>query len=88
VNLFAVAALALLGVVTVTLLQAVRGPTLFDSFLAASMSGTTAAFAMLLVGFWFERANMFIDLGLAYVLLNFIGTLAAGKFLEKRQGSA
>jgi len=29
---------------------------------------------------------MFIDLALVYAVLNFIGTIATGKYLEKRRG--
>ena len=33
----------------------------------------------------FERPDTFVDLALSYALLNFIGTVAVGKYLETRQ---
>ncbi|MCI0816055.1 MAG: pH regulation protein F, partial [Chloroflexi bacterium] len=33
-------------------------------------------------GFIFERPEAFVDLALAYALLNFIAAVAAGKYLE------
>ena len=39
----------------------------------------------MLIGFVFERPDMFVDLALSYALLNFIGTVAVGKYLETRQ---
>ena len=45
--------------------------------------GTNASVLLALTGFIFERPEMFVDLALAYALLNFIGAVAAGKYLER-----
>jgi len=37
---------------------------------------------LLIIGFLYNRVEMFIDISLVYALLNLIGTLAAAKYLE------
>ncbi len=61
------------------------GRTPFDRLLAASAIGTNAVVLLVLIGFVFERPDSFVDLALSYALLNFIGTVAVGKYLETRQ---
>lgn len=61
------------------------GRTSFDRLLAASAIGTNAVVLLVLIGFVFERPDSFVDLALSYALLNFIGTVAVGKYLETRQ---
>ena len=61
------------------------GRTPFDRLLAAAAIGTNAVILLVLIGFVFERPDMFVDLALSYALLNFIGTVAVGKYLETRQ---
>ena len=60
----------------------VAGKTVYDRLLAAGAVGTNAIVLLALTGFIFERPDMFVDLALAYALLNFIGTVAAAKYLE------
>ncbi len=61
------------------------GRTPFDRLLAASAIGTNAVVLLVLIGFVFGRPDSFVDLALSYALLNFIGTVAVGKYLETRQ---
>ena len=93
----AVAVLVLLGVLT-TLPRAIRGPTLMDRILAVNMIGTKTIVLLALVGFMqvdlgvsrggvpgeYERAGFWLDIALAYALINFIATIAVLKFLERR----
>lgn len=60
----------------------VRG-NIFDRLLGASAVGTNTIVLMAIVGFIFHRPAMFVDLVIAYSLLNFIGSVAAAKYLEK-----
>lgn len=84
-TLFA-ALLAVTAGVTATLFyRLVAGRTPYDRLLAASAIGTNAIVLLALMGFVFERPDMFVDLALTYALLNFIGTVAVGKYLESRQ---
>ena len=58
------------------------GRTPFDRLLAAGAVGTNAVIVIVLTGFVFERPDTFVDIALSYALLNFIGTVAASKYLE------
>ena len=64
-------------------LRVARGPTVFDRLLAAGAIGTNAIAFLAIAGFIFERPDMFVDLALSYALLNFIGAVAATKYLER-----
>ncbi len=80
-NLFAVAAFALLATVTLALVRAARGPTVFDRLLAANSIGTCAMLLLAVLGFLSGRPD-FLDLALVYGLLNVIGTIAVLKFFR------
>ncbi|MDI6765346.1 MAG: monovalent cation/H+ antiporter complex subunit F [Bacteroidota bacterium] len=60
------------------------GPTVYDRILGVGVMGTKAIVLITLVGFIFDRFDMFIDIALAYALLNFIGTVAVAKYLERK----
>ena len=60
----------------------VAGRTVYDRLLAAGAVGTNAIVLLALTGFIFERPEAFVDLALAYALLNFIAAVAVGKYLE------
>ena len=61
------------------------GRTVYDRLLAAGAVGTNAIVLLALTGFVFERPDMFIDLAISYALLNFIGAVAVGKYLERHR---
>jgi len=62
----------------------VRGPSVFDRAVAVSVIGNNAVILIVLVGFIFGRINMFFDIAVAYALLNFIISIALGKYFEHR----
>jgi multicomponent Na+:H+ antiporter subunit F len=62
----------------------VAGPTIFDRMLGAGVIGSKTLVLLTLVGFLYGRADMFIDIVIAYSLLNFIGVIAAAKLLERK----
>jgi multicomponent Na+:H+ antiporter subunit F len=76
-------AAALLVLVAAYLYRLAAGPTVFDRLLGLSGFGTTTTVVFLLVGAVYERLDMFIDVGLAYALLMFIGSLAAARYFER-----
>ena len=80
-----VVAMAVLAVTIVNFYRVIVGPTLFDRMLSASVIGTTNIVLIALVGFIFERPEMFVDLSIAYALLNFIGTVAIARYLESQK---
>ena len=60
----------------------IRGTTTFDRLLASGAVGTNTVLILIQTGYVFNRPDMFVDLALTYALLNFIGTVAIGKYLE------
>ena len=58
------------------------GPGVFNRVAALSAIGTKTLIILLIIGFLYNRVDMFIDISMVYALLNLIGTLAASKYLE------
>ena len=79
--MFVVALTALLVTMTLTLVRALAGPTLFDRLLAVNSFGTKTVLLIAVYGFMTGRPD-FLDIGLVYALINFIGTVAVLKFFE------
>ena len=75
---------AVIVITAVTFFRIMVGRTVFDRLLAAGAVGTNAIVLLALMGFIFERPDMFVDLAISYALLNFIGAVAVGKYLEQR----
>ena len=80
----------LLGIaIFITLLTAVSlyrvavGPTVFDRVIAAGLVGTNGFILLVLIGFIYGRIEMFVDIAIAYALLNFIMAIALGKYLQR-----
>lgn len=65
------------------LIRALRGPTVYDRVLAVNMFGTKTALLLSVIAFLFGRPD-FLDLALAYALINFIGVLAVLEFFQNR----
>lgn len=63
--------------------RAVRGPTVFDRILATNSLGTKAILLVTLIGS-LSDIEFFLDTAFVYCLINFIGTLAVLKYIEKR----
>ena len=75
---------AMLGVLVtmvLALVRALKGPTAYDRVLAVNMFGTKTVLLLAVIGFLTGRPD-FLDLGLVYVLINFIGTIAILKFVQ------
>ncbi|MDY6790814.1 MAG: monovalent cation/H+ antiporter complex subunit F [Thermodesulfobacteriota bacterium] len=64
------------------LYRVVFGPGVFNRIAALSAIGTKTLIILLIIGFLYNRVDMFIDISMVYALLNLIGTLAASKYLE------
>ena len=68
-------------IIFIPLYRVVQGPTVFDRMLGAGAVGTKTMVLILVIGLVFNRFDMFVDITLAYAVLNFIGTIAIAKFL-------
>lgn len=79
--MFVVAALAILVTMSLAMIRALLGPTVYDRVLAVNMFGTKTVLIISVLGFLSGRPD-FLDLALLYGLINFIGTLAVLKFFE------
>ena len=79
--MFSAAALALLVTLVLALARAILGPTVFDRVLAANTVGTLAVLLLAVIGFLTARPE-FLDLAIAYGLLNVVGTIAVLKFFR------
>ncbi len=82
-NLFAIAAVALLISMAIILVRLFRGPTLYDRVLAVNLFGTATVLFIGIIGFMSERPE-FLDIALLYALINFVGTIAILKFFRYR----
>lgn len=71
----------------VKLIRVVRGPTIFDRFLAVGAIGTDAVLLLVILGMIYRRPDGYIDLALTYAVLNFIGVIAVAKFLDPGESS-
>ena len=78
---FLVIGLGLCILVFFVLYRVVFGPGVFNRIAAISAIGTKTLIILLIMGFVYGRVEMFVDISLVYALLNFIGVLAAAKFL-------
>ena len=79
--IFAVVAVAILATMGLAVARAVMGPTVFDRILAANTFGTKTVLLIAVVGFMAGRPD-FLDLALVYALINFIGVIAALRFIK------
>ena len=75
--------IALLITMALALVRAVLGPTVYDRVLAVNMAGTKTVLLLAVITFLFDRPS-FLDLALAYALINFIGVLAVLEFFSSR----
>ena len=71
----------LLGVYLYRVLQ---GPTIFDRVLGLNGISTKAIILLIVMGIYFERVDMFVDIATGYALLNLVGALAVAKYLERK----
>ena len=81
--MYLIGSLAILVTMALALVRALMGPTVYDRVLAVNMFGTKTALLLSVVAFLYGRPD-FLDLALAYALINFVGVLAVLEFFQKR----
>lgn len=67
----------------ISLYRVAVGKTIFDRIIAAGLVGTNGFIILVLIGFLFGRINMFIDIAIAYALLNFVIVIVLGKYFDR-----
>jgi multicomponent Na+:H+ antiporter subunit F len=68
-----------------SLYRAVFGPTVLDRLIGANAIGSKTVVMLVLIGLIYERVDMFVDIALAYAMLNFIAVLAASRYFQKKR---
>ena len=66
------------------LYRVLKGPTIFDRVLGLNGISTKAIILLIVMGIYFERVDMFVDISTGYALLNLVGALAVTKYLEQK----
>ncbi|HPF13039.1 MAG: pH regulation protein F [Planctomycetes bacterium] len=79
--MYATAALLLLVAMAITLIRALKGPSVFDRILAVNTFGTATVLMISVVGFMDHRPDL-VDIALIYALISFTSTIAALRFVE------
>jgi multicomponent Na+:H+ antiporter subunit F len=74
---------AILFLMLCNLYRVVAGPTVIDRMLGVNVIGIKTTVVIVLIGVIDGRVELFIDITLAYALLNFITTLAAARFYQR-----
>ena len=73
--------IAILVTMLMALARSFMGPSLYDRILAINTAGTATVLFIAVLGFFMGRPD-FLDIALAYALINFIGTIAVLKFFK------
>ncbi len=81
--MYYVVAFATLATMALALVRALLGPSVYDRVLAVNMFGTKTVLLLSVIALLFGRPD-FLDLALAYALINFIGVLAVLVFIRSR----
>ena len=76
---------ALCFLMLLTLHRAIHGPTAIDRIMGVNVIGTKTTVLLVIIGTSYHRVDMFVDIALAYALLNFIVTIAASRYFHHRK---
>jgi multicomponent Na+:H+ antiporter subunit F len=85
-QIFLLSGLCLSLLMVLSLYRALFGPTVLDRLIGANAIGSKTVVMLILIGLIYGRVDMFVDISLAYALLNFIAVLAASRYFQKKRG--
>ena len=84
-NVFLAAGIVLFLLMLLTLYRGIYGPLILDRILGGNLIGTKAMVLLLIIGILHDNLSMFVDIAIAYAMLNFITTLGVTRlFFRKR----
>lgn len=63
-----------------TMLRVVAGPTILDRIMGVNVIGAKTTVLLVIIGVIYGRVEMFVDIALAYAMLNFIVTIGASRY--------
>jgi len=73
-------------IMLLSLYRAVFGPTVLDRLIGVNAVGSKTIALLVLIGLLYHRVDMFVDIALAYAMLNFIAVLATSRYFQKQKG--
>ena len=85
-QIFLYSGLCISLLMVLSLYRALFGPTVLDRLIGANAIGSKTVVMLILIGLIYGRVDMFVDISLAYALLNFIAVLAASRYFQKKRG--
>lgn len=84
--MYILVSIAILVTMVLALVRALLGPTVYDRVLAVNVFGTKTVLLLSVIAFLTGRPD-FLDLALAYALINLVGILAVLEFFQQRSRS-
>lgn len=84
-TVFFYSALFLSLIMALPLYRAIFGPTVLDRLVGVNAIGSKTTALLVLIGLIYGRVEMFVDIALAYALLNFLAVLAASRYFQKKK---
>jgi multicomponent Na+:H+ antiporter subunit F len=81
--MYILVSIAILVTMVLAVVRALMGPTVYDRVLAVNVFGTKTVLLLSVVAFLNGRPD-FLDLALAYALINMVGILAVLEFFQNR----
>ncbi|MCM2286340.1 MAG: monovalent cation/H+ antiporter complex subunit F [Desulfobacula sp.] len=85
-SFFLYVSVALCLIMVLSIYRVLFGPTTLDRLIGVNAIGSKTVILLLLIGFLYGRVDMFVDIALAYGLLNFVAVVAAARYFHKRKG--
>jgi multicomponent Na+:H+ antiporter subunit F len=82
--MYSLTAITLLVVMSLALIRAFKGPTLYDRILAVNNFGTKTVLLLAIIEFIAGRPD-FLDIAIVYALINFISIIGVLRFFEYAQ---
>lgn len=81
--MYILVSIAILVTMVLALVRALLGPSVYDRVLAVNVFGTKTVLLLAVMAFLNGRPD-FLDLALAYALINMVGILAVLEFFQTR----
>lgn len=81
--MYVIVSIAILVTMVLALVRALLGPSVYDRVLAVNVFGTKTVLLLAVIAFLYGRPD-FLDLALAYALINMVGILAVLEFFQNR----
>lgn len=82
---FHLAVFLLLIFMFIVFIRLIKGPTVIDRLVAVNVIGTKSTVLIVFFGVIFNRLDMFVDIAIAYALLNFMTSVIVSKYFKKHK---